>query len=300
MGDVDSLNLLGTDDGRLIVTDSGVDIEITTLGTPFGPNVLADDVTFITGPVAAPMNTNSTIPPAIPAPPPPSVPAPLVPGSTPAWVTAFTAPSGALPSIVLDFQNGQYWAGGAVQTSAILVQLAAYGTWDPTTIVAGKGLIASTNANATIATSFTTALIGGCTILLKVANFAQDATHTVMEADLLDTTFTTDGQIYIGQNGSGFVPFSRLTAYSGSNVTDNAPAIVPTSSVAANITQPTFASSLEGRAVVTIASGTPSPAVTNIGVSNFPSSLGVSPPYITQAVFWTPQAQSDLPAISLL
>lgn len=27
------------------------------IGTPIGPNVLADDVTFITGPVAAPTNT---------------------------------------------------------------------------------------------------------------------------------------------------------------------------------------------------------------------------------------------------
>lgn len=38
------------------------------IGTPIGPNVLADDVTFITGPVAAPMNTNSTVPDPIPAP----------------------------------------------------------------------------------------------------------------------------------------------------------------------------------------------------------------------------------------
>lgn len=28
-----------------------------SIGTPIGPNVLADDVTFITGPVAAPTNT---------------------------------------------------------------------------------------------------------------------------------------------------------------------------------------------------------------------------------------------------
>jgi hypothetical protein len=29
----------------------------STIGTPIGPNVLADDVTFITGPVAAPTNS---------------------------------------------------------------------------------------------------------------------------------------------------------------------------------------------------------------------------------------------------
>ena len=39
-----------------------------SIGTPIGPNVLADDVTFITGPIPAPDNTNSTVPPAIPAP----------------------------------------------------------------------------------------------------------------------------------------------------------------------------------------------------------------------------------------
>ena len=38
-----------------------------TVGLPIGPNVLADDVTFITGPIAAPDNTLSTVPPQIPA-----------------------------------------------------------------------------------------------------------------------------------------------------------------------------------------------------------------------------------------
>lgn len=38
-----------------------------TVGTPYGPNVLADDVTFITGPIVSPDNTNSTVPPQIPA-----------------------------------------------------------------------------------------------------------------------------------------------------------------------------------------------------------------------------------------
>ena len=41
------------------------------IGTPIGPTVLADDVTFITGPIPAPENTNSTVPPAVPAPRPP-------------------------------------------------------------------------------------------------------------------------------------------------------------------------------------------------------------------------------------
>ncbi len=41
------------------------------IGTPIGPNVLADDVTFITGLIPSPDNTNSTVPPAIPAPRPP-------------------------------------------------------------------------------------------------------------------------------------------------------------------------------------------------------------------------------------
>ena len=41
-----------------------------TVGTPIGADILADDVTFITGPVAAPDNTNSDVPPAVPAPSP--------------------------------------------------------------------------------------------------------------------------------------------------------------------------------------------------------------------------------------
>lgn len=36
--------------------------------TPIGPNVLADDVTFITGPISAPMNTDSDIPDPVPRP----------------------------------------------------------------------------------------------------------------------------------------------------------------------------------------------------------------------------------------
>lgn len=39
-----------------------------SVGTPIGPDVLADDVTFITGPVTAPTNTFDTITPQIPAP----------------------------------------------------------------------------------------------------------------------------------------------------------------------------------------------------------------------------------------
>ena len=38
------------------------------IGTPIGPNVLADDVTFITGVIPAPDNTNSTTPDPVPSP----------------------------------------------------------------------------------------------------------------------------------------------------------------------------------------------------------------------------------------
>jgi hypothetical protein len=41
-----------------------------TVGTPIGPNILADDVTFITGPVSAPDNTDSDVPDPVPAPSP--------------------------------------------------------------------------------------------------------------------------------------------------------------------------------------------------------------------------------------
>ena len=41
-----------------------------SVGTPIGPNVLADDVTFITGPIPAPDNTDSTVPDPVPLPDP--------------------------------------------------------------------------------------------------------------------------------------------------------------------------------------------------------------------------------------
>ncbi len=39
-----------------------------TVGLPLGASVLADDVTFISGPVSAPDNTDSTVPDPVPAP----------------------------------------------------------------------------------------------------------------------------------------------------------------------------------------------------------------------------------------
>lgn len=47
---------LATETGLLLTTDDGEIIDTTLIDTPFGPDVLADDVTFITGPVAAPSN----------------------------------------------------------------------------------------------------------------------------------------------------------------------------------------------------------------------------------------------------
>lgn len=39
-----------------------------SIGTPIGASVLADDVTFLTGPIQAPQNTNSTVPDPVPLP----------------------------------------------------------------------------------------------------------------------------------------------------------------------------------------------------------------------------------------
>jgi hypothetical protein len=39
-----------------------------TVGVPIGPNILADDVTFITGPIVSPDNSFSTTPDPVPAP----------------------------------------------------------------------------------------------------------------------------------------------------------------------------------------------------------------------------------------
>lgn len=49
--------VLETENGEIITTESGEPILVTTLGVPYGPNVLEDDITFITGPVFAPSVT---------------------------------------------------------------------------------------------------------------------------------------------------------------------------------------------------------------------------------------------------
>lgn len=47
---------LATEEEAVIETEDGFAIAVTDLGTPVGPDVLADDITFITGPVASPSN----------------------------------------------------------------------------------------------------------------------------------------------------------------------------------------------------------------------------------------------------
>lgn len=64
-------------------------------------------------------------------------------GSVPAWVEALRAPSGDLPLIVTDFENNRGWNAGAECTlSSLLVENLAWGQFNPTSIVAGKGLTA--------------------------------------------------------------------------------------------------------------------------------------------------------------
>lgn len=52
VGGVDSFNWLTTESGLDLITENGFQLEVTILGTPFGPSVLADDVDFLTGPVS--------------------------------------------------------------------------------------------------------------------------------------------------------------------------------------------------------------------------------------------------------
>lgn len=56
--EADAYVQLGTDDGRFLMTDSGQLIEITDIATPYGASVLADDVTFITGPISYSVGAN--------------------------------------------------------------------------------------------------------------------------------------------------------------------------------------------------------------------------------------------------
>lgn len=71
VGGVLTNTLLGTEAGDTVVTESQQGIIVEGVGTPIGVNVLADDVTFITGPIPAPQNSNSTVPDPVPAPQPP-------------------------------------------------------------------------------------------------------------------------------------------------------------------------------------------------------------------------------------
>lgn len=67
-GDVDARTVLGTDSGLYLVTENGNELEITTLGVPYGPAVLADDVTFITGYVTFDAAINPPVWPIAPGP----------------------------------------------------------------------------------------------------------------------------------------------------------------------------------------------------------------------------------------
>jgi len=84
----------------------------STIGTPISPNVLADDVTFITGRVGAPSNSNSLV----------LDPAPFPAGwaigfdgrqwsfyqPAPTWLADYAVPSGDAPLMVADVAKNRY------------------------------------------------------------------------------------------------------------------------------------------------------------------------------------------------
>lgn len=68
VGGTDSFNWLTTESGVDLLTENGFQLEITILGTPFGPNVAADDVTFLTGPISYDALVNPPVWPIAPGP----------------------------------------------------------------------------------------------------------------------------------------------------------------------------------------------------------------------------------------
>jgi hypothetical protein len=66
----------------------------------------------------------------------------------PSWVSALKSPSGDVPTIAADFQNGQYWAGGRSATLAdVVTNNANFNPWNPASVITGLGVVCATTAN---------------------------------------------------------------------------------------------------------------------------------------------------------
>lgn len=218
--------------------------------------------------------------------------------SAPAWVTALRAPSGDLPLVVLDWKNGRYWAGGAVQANAdaVVEDCPAMATgWNSAmAIVPGSGLQEFGNISTfQIKAAFAGGLLGGLTVL--IVGDLNPANSAVFEIDLFEPTFAFDRWGALHGNGDGTHLHGTL------NDVVNTANIVGTgnNAVAFNITHAAANMDLaiDGGGDITQAQGVPAAAATL--VADFTGGIDATS-FSTLMAFYAPQPAADLGAISLL
>lgn len=237
-----------------------------------------------------------------------------VAGSVPSWVTDQRAPSGALPFILLDFQNGLYWASGAVVAlNAVLVENLDWGAYDPSAVVAGHGLGAqaapgANNALPTLVRGILgPAFISGATFVCEI----------ILTGDLLETSVVADVEFvslpdFNSEYGSQVAWMSNRT---GIDVlpTSTAQVINQTDNLNNILTLPEDEVGVHRQAVTVAASGlkyaidgtlqtaldatvTQSTPFTDIALFIYSSGPVLS--YMQKLIVYLPQPEADLPALS--
>lgn len=224
------------------------------------------------------------------------------PPPPPAWVMALQAPSGAFPSVALDFANGRYWAGGAVvPVTTALVANATWGAWNPATdISAGNGWIGDSTGNGwTLADPYAAPLLGGFTSLAKITAPSASTSTSYFEWEVWDNPgFANEFAVQIFPASTALVSDAFLNAF-GSPRTDQQQSITNPTKFASTVrigAANNFAGSLNGHPVFTVGSMAMGTAVTNL--SGF--AKNVTSTYMALLALYAIQADSDLPAICAL
>ena len=219
--------------------------------------------------------------------------------SVPFWVEALRAPSGDLPYIVMDFENNRYWKSGFVVGIGDIVeadQNFSGANWLPgTAIVQGKGLqLNSAAVGWVMYPTVSQPIIAGSTVLIRMdLDPAQTGNY---EVDLANISFAIDHFGLIESDGAGNV-VTNVTGDAVSanlthaNTSNNGTAFT----LRGNVTS-TQHMSLDGAGDVssaTTAGATDPERYCAFAVTSLTS-------YNTLTVFYPPQPDADLPAISML
>lgn len=245
------------------------------------------------------------------------------PSGPPSWVTAYTAPSGKVPDIVLDFENGQYWGASQVLSSidSAVIQNGLWGSWSDSVITPGFGVLV---------VGFLPANQGQITAGITPASYGASGGFTGLvrmksngSPPINDPSFDTDPQVTVAMFDSTVVSIQEtILRVLGTTTTpiqslltmtdysESPTAISQTENVGHTYTQTAWnvnnaslalAGSNEGAAIQTATISTwPAGPPTLLGFSGT-NRAGVSQPcYIATLVFWTLQPNTDLPAISEL